>query len=47
MLICKDQKRFAYQCLDNVETYKYAKFDQIYRVIQKLYAFSLKYLNQP
>ena len=28
MLICKDQKTFAYQCLDNVTSYKYATFDQ-------------------
>ena len=29
MLICKDQKHFTYQCLENVKMYKYAKLDQL------------------
>ena len=28
MLSCKDQKIFAYQCLENVTLYKYANFYQ-------------------
>ena len=28
MLLCKDQKRFAYQCVDNVQMYEYVKCDQ-------------------